>query len=73
MVWLEEMKLTTFLSHLPKVYRGRHTGISGIQIKLAQKIELKSREDLWNELDGESPGKLNAVFEILPKSLNIQF
>ena len=72
-VWLEEMTLTTFLRHLPKVYRGKHTDIPGIYIKRAQKIEVQSRENVWIDLDGESPGKLNSVFEILPKSLNIQF
>ena len=73
MLQLEEMELTTFLRHLPKVYRGMHKDITVIRIKRKQKIEVKSLEKVWSDLYGESPGKFSAVFEILQKSLNIQF
>jgi YegS/Rv2252/BmrU family lipid kinase len=71
-VWLEEMKLLTFLRHLPKVYWGKHIGIPGIQIKHAKKVEVLSQETVWLDIDGESPGKLDALFEILPGCLKIQ-
>ena len=70
-IWLEEMKLGTFLRHLPKVYSGRHLGVAGIQTRRAQKVEVQSSEDIWLDIDGESPGRLDASFEILPGRLKV--
>ena len=71
-IWLKEMHLATFLRHLPKVYHGKHIGIPEIHYQQAKKIEVQSDENVWLDIDGESPGKLDARFEILPGLLKLK-
>ena len=71
-IWLKEMNLATFLRHLPKVYFGKHMGIPKIHYQRAKKIEVQSDENVWLDIDGESPGKLDACFEILPGLLKLK-
>ena len=66
------MNLATFLQHLPKVYFGKHMGIPEIQHQRAKKVEVQSDENVWLDIDGESPGKLDACFEILPGLLKLK-
>ena len=70
-IWFEEMKLGTFLRHLSKVYSGRHLGVAGIQTRRARKVEVQSPDDVWLDIDGESPGRLDASFEILSRLLKV--
>ena len=71
-IWLKEMNLGTFLRHLPKVYFGKHIDIPEIQYLRAKKVEVQSDENVWLDIDGESPGKLDACFEILPGLLKLK-
>ena len=66
------MNLATFLRHLPKVYFGKHMGIPEIHYQRAKKIEVESNENVLLDIDGESPGKLDACFEILPRLLKLK-
>lgn len=70
-IWLDEMKLGTFLRHFPKLYSGRHLVMAGIQTRLTRKVGVQSSEDVWLDIDGESPGRLDASFEILPGRLKV--
>ncbi len=63
-IWLKEMNLATFLRHLQKVYFGKHMGIPEIHFQRAKKFEVQSDEKVWLNIDGESPGRLDARFEI---------
>jgi len=71
-IWLKEMNLATFLRHLPKVYFGKHMDIPEILHQRAKKVEVQSDENVWLDIDGESPGKLDACFEILPGLLKLK-
>ena len=47
-------------------------GIPEIQHQRAKKVEVQSYENVWLDIDGESPGKLGACFEILPGLLKLK-
>ena len=66
------MNLATFLRYLPKVYFGKHMGIPEIHYQRAKKVEVQSDEKVWLDIDGESPGKLDARFEILPGLIKLK-
>ncbi len=69
---LDEMSLGTFLRHLPKVYQGTHLDVPEIEYCQVRKVEFESEEIMWLDIDGESPGSLNAAFEVLPGLLKLR-
>jgi YegS/Rv2252/BmrU family lipid kinase len=56
------------------LYRGSHLSLPEVKSTLARKIEVSpmNSEEIHIEVDGELPGKLPAVFEILPKALKVR-
>jgi YegS/Rv2252/BmrU family lipid kinase len=56
------------------LYRGSHLSLPEVKSTLARKIEVApmNSEEIHLEVDGELPGKLPAVFEILPKALKVR-
>lgn len=56
------------------LYRGSHLSLPEVKATLARKIEVSpmNREEIHIEVDGELPGKLPAVFEILPNALKVR-
>lgn len=72
--WLEyvavrEMRRPRLLWSFPKIYRGKHLAVSGVDSGRAKKISLSSRQPVRMNIDGEAVGTLPASFEILPKAL----
>ena len=58
--------------NLPKLYRGHLLKrLDKVQYFLARRVEARSDEQVLLDLDGEQPGRLPAVFEILPRALTI--
>jgi YegS/Rv2252/BmrU family lipid kinase len=57
-----------------KLYGGSHLSLKEVKSTLARKIEVSPMhgEEIHLEVDGELPGKLPAVFEILPKALKMR-
>lgn len=69
---LKEVSVLKFLLHLPKIYKGAHLHIPEIFFQKVQRFKVSSQEMVILDIDGESPGYLDANFEILPKILNLR-
>jgi len=72
LLMLKEISVAKFLWHLPKIYKGTHLKISEIFFQKVRKYTAESFEQVFLDIDGESPGYLAATFEVLPKILNLQ-
>jgi len=58
---------------LPRIYRGTHIGVEGVEHCRATSVVLEplSSEPVWIELDGEPVGRLPARFDVLPKAITL--
>jgi YegS/Rv2252/BmrU family lipid kinase len=57
------------------IYRGTHQSLDEVKSTLAKKIEISSADQFGNillETDGELPGKLPAIYEVIPNALHIR-
>ena len=72
LLMLKEISLAKFLRHLPKIYKGTHLELPEIFYQKVRKFTAQSSEQVILDIDGESPGYLEATFEILPKILKMQ-
>lgn len=57
------------------LYRGTHLGLDEVRSKLAKRIEVLSADpetEIHLETDGELPGRLPAVYEVVPSALKIR-
>jgi diacylglycerol kinase family enzyme len=57
------------------LYRGRHVGLAEVKSRKAQRIEISPANDgdeILIETDGELPGRLPAVYEIIPARLRVR-
>lgn len=69
LVYRAEGKLR-MVSDFNKIYRGAHTTLPRVTIKRCRSFTVESLgEPLILEADGESPGRIPATFEVLPKAL----
>lgn len=73
-VMLEDHGLMHSLTNFPKVYQGAHLGTPGIRYLRAARVEAEplGEAPVLLEVDGETPGRLPASFEILPGVLKFQ-
>ena len=71
LLMLKEISLAKFLWHLPKIYKGTHLKIPEVYFQKVRKFTASSTEQIFLDIDGESPGYLEATFEVLPKILKI--
>ena len=58
-----------------KLYEGSHLDLKEVKSTLARRIEVSlvnESDEIFLETDGELPGKLPAIFEILPKALRVR-
>ena len=69
---LKKISLIKFLWYLPKIYKGTHLEIPEIYFQKVRKFTAQSSERVILDIDGESPGYLEATFEVLPRILNLQ-
>jgi len=61
--------------NVPSIYRGTHDSLKEVKNTLARRIEISSvdpSKQIFLETDGELPGKLPAVYEIVPAALRIR-
>jgi len=56
------------------LYRGTHVELPEVKTRLAKRVEIRAadHDDIHLETDGELPGKLPALYEIVPKALKIR-
>jgi YegS/Rv2252/BmrU family lipid kinase len=57
------------------LYNGTHLSMDEVKHRNAVKIEVSAfaNEEIHLEIDGELPGKLPAVFEVMPMALRVRF
>lgn len=69
-----DIKTAKILLNAYKLYGGSHLNLKEVKSTLARKIEVSpmNSEEIHIEVDGELPGKLPAVFEILPNALKVR-
>lgn len=60
-----------FLRNSSKIYKGTHINDPMVGYTHAKHVELTSDEKVLLDVDGEQPGMLPAVFDILPKTIRI--
>ena len=57
------------------LYRGTHERLDEVKSSLAKKIEISAADpsqEIFLETDGELPGKLPAIYEIVPNALRVR-
>jgi len=59
------------LRSLPRIYRGTHLTHPKVELRKAREIEIRSRESLFLQADGELLGQAPARFSILPLALSV--
>lgn len=57
------------LRRFPLIYTGGHLGVEGVTHRLVRRLEVRSREKVTLNIDGEAIGTLPAVFEVRPKAV----
>jgi diacylglycerol kinase (ATP) len=53
------------------LYKGKHLGRPGITLIPVRRLEIFSNETVYLNIDGEADGALPAVFEVLPRAVNV--
>ena len=69
-----DIKTAKILLNAYKLYGGSHLDLKEVKATLARKVEVSTinNEEIHIEIDGELPGKLPAVFEIVPNALKVR-
>lgn len=69
-----DIKASKIMLNASKLYTGTHSSMEEVKQTTAKKIEVSSYngDEINIELDGELPGKLPAIFEILPNALRVR-
>ena len=70
-----DIKTAKIILNVYKLYNGSHLSLKEVKSTLAKKIEVKpidKNQIIFIETDGELPGKLPAVYEIVPNALKIR-
>jgi YegS/Rv2252/BmrU family lipid kinase len=69
---VEEMGRFKYLSIIPKVFKGTHASIKGINFYRAKKVVIQSSEPVLAQVSGEViEGQKNYIITLLPKSLKL--
>ena len=68
---LKEISLAKFIWHLPKIYKGTHLKLPEVFFQKVHKFTASSKEQIVLDIDGESPGYLEATFEVLPRIMKL--
>jgi YegS/Rv2252/BmrU family lipid kinase len=70
-----DIKTAKIILNAYTLYRGTHLNLREVKSKLAKRIEaapVDKSQEIFLEVDGELPGKLPAVFEIVPNALKVR-
>ncbi len=69
-----EIGTSKIMLNVKKLYAGTHYSLDEVKHTTAHRIEISAfnNEEIHLETDGELPGKLPAVFEILPGALRVR-
>ena len=78
--WLDvvnigDIRTAKILLNLTSLYKGSHRDLTEVKSSIAKRIEVSpadSSVEIHLETDGELPGMLPAVFEVIPNALRIR-
>lgn len=70
-VIIGNLKRAEALMNIPRLYRGRLALHSKVKVMRGRRVEVTSTQEVLLEADGEAPGKLPAVFEIIPGAIKL--
>lgn len=66
-----DLHLAQVLYHLPKLYKGDIYAVKKVRKMIGKQISAASRQPVFIDVDGEQPGRLPVVAEIVPSALRI--
>lgn len=75
LVNIGDIRTAKILLNAYTLYRGTHLDLKEVKSKLVRKIEVSAVDknlEIRLETDGELPGKLPAIFEIVPNALRVR-
>lgn len=71
LVLVGDMSRLSLLRNFPSLYKGTHLGSPGITLTALRRLEADSDETVYLNIDGEADGRLPAIFETLPRAINV--
>lgn len=71
LVLVADMGRLALARKFPLLYKGKHLGSPGVKLVSLRRLEADSDETVYLNMDGEAEGRLPAVFEVLPRAVNI--
>jgi diacylglycerol kinase (ATP) len=71
---LGDVSLLYFMRHSGKLYRGNHLALPEVRLVRGRRVVVTPLRgtELTLDVDGESPGKMPATYEILPGALRVR-
>jgi len=66
-----DLSLAEALWHFPKLYTGRVKDIKKVSFLIGKRVEASSEQRVLIDVDGEQPGHLPVVIEIIPAALRL--
>lgn len=66
-----DLNLAEVFWHLPKLYNGKVKNIKNVSIMTGKRIEASSEQSVLLDVDGEQPGRLPIVIDVMPAALPI--
>lgn len=71
-VVLGDLSLGGKLALSSRIYKGTHVDMPGVIVESGTHVRAESADEVLLDVDGETPGRLPATFEILPGALRLQ-
>ena len=68
---IDDLSKLDLLRSLPRVYKGTHLTHPKVTVKKAREIDIRSRQQMSLQADGELLGETPARFHLLPATLNV--
>jgi diacylglycerol kinase family enzyme len=66
-----DLSMAGVFRHLPKLYNGKINMIKEVSILTGKKVEAQSEQLVLLDVDGEQPGRLPVVIDIIPSALSV--
>ena len=66
-----DLSLAGVFWHLPKLYNGKIKKIKKVSFLTGKRIEAYSEQPVLLDVDGEQPGRLPVVIDIVPSAINV--
>jgi len=71
LVLVGDMSRLALLRNFPRLYKGTHLGAPAITVTGVRRLEAAADETVYLNIDGEADGMFPAVFEVLPRAVNV--